>query len=203
MIRTYHCLPSIIALLLPMAAVAIETNILDIAKTHPLGVTVNGVPAKYGDPDLAKAADALADVSRPWTVPKIIEICQSDSAAWLRKLQHQRDIKSDNMWDGWEKEQKRCEHLVHLLSASRDPRVAVLFGKALDSPDWPDVPAAIAMIQGLYDYFFHDPKYHRLPAKDDGPYVSTNLLPEEERRVRLWWKLNKEDLESSVKAQFK
>jgi len=62
-----------------------ERDILDMAKERPLGITVNGIPAKYGDPDLAAAVDGLAIIPHPWTVPKMIELFHKETSAWLHK----------------------------------------------------------------------------------------------------------------------
>lgn len=187
-------------MLLAAASSAAERDILEIAKEHPLRISVNGVPANYGDPQLAAAVDALVDIPRPWTVPAIIDVFGKESSAWLRKLQAQIDKKSEVMWEGWEKESKRCGHLATLLAASRDPRAALVLGKALDRPDF---PGGIRVVEGLYNYFLPDPRYHQIHLEHHGPEASTNLYPEMTRRVRLWWTMNKEDLEASAKAEAK
>jgi len=188
---------ALVILLLSVTTFAAERDILDIAKEHPLGITVNNVPAKYGDPDLAKAIDSLGDIPHPWTVPKTIELFQQEIVAWQRKLQHQRDIKSDYMWDGWEREQKRCGYLATLLAASRDPRAAVVLGEDFGTPD---LPGWFEVMTGLLHYFVYDPRYRQLPAEERRPVVSTNLIPIWNREVKLWWELNKKDLEAAATA---
>src|SRR3954464_12428887 len=69
--RAYRILLSLFIVLLPVAASAGERDILEIARERPPKVFVNGVP---GDPKLAAAVDALADIPHPWTVPTIIEV---------------------------------------------------------------------------------------------------------------------------------
>jgi hypothetical protein len=71
MMREYRIFLSLFIVLLPVAASAAERDILEIAKERPPKVFVNGVP---GDPKLAAAVDALADIPHPWTVPTIIEV---------------------------------------------------------------------------------------------------------------------------------
>lgn len=197
--RAIPILFSLLLVLRQVAASGAERDILEIAKERPMNVTVNGVPAKYGDPNLAAAVDALGDIPRPWTVPKIIKAFNEESAAWLRKLQAQIDKKSDQMWEGWDRESTRCGHLATLLASSRDPRAAVVLGGALDNR--PEFPGGIRVIDGLYNYFVRDPKYRQLPPETFAPYVSTNFFPEEMRRVKQWWALNEEELKASTKVQ--
>jgi hypothetical protein len=187
-------------ILSPNPGAAVERDILDIAKERPLGTIVNGKPARYGDYDLGKAVDGLADIPHPWTVPKIAELFEKETTAWLLKLQHARKIKGEDMWNGWENKRKRCGYLATLLAASRDPRAALVLGKSLENPD---SPGDIEAITGLLHYFVNDPRYHQLPADKDEPLASTNLIPIFDRMVRQWWKLNKEDLEASAKASSK
>ena len=199
--RAIQILLSLFLGLRPVAASAAERDILEIAKEQPLNVTVNGVPAKYGDPNLAAAVAALGDIPHPWTVPKIIEIFHAESTEWLRKLQVQIDKKSDQMWEGWEPESKRCGHLATLLASSRDPRAAVVLGSVLNNTEFPD---GIRVSEGLYSYFLPDPHYHNLPPeKPDGPRAYTNFYPEMTRQVKQWWAINKVELKASTKAQSK
>jgi hypothetical protein len=58
--------PPVIA---PPRAAEPERDILEMAKDRSLNVIVGGTPARYGDPELAIAVDALAGVPHPWTVP--------------------------------------------------------------------------------------------------------------------------------------
>lgn len=199
--RTVQILISLFLILQHANASDAERDIMEIAKERPLNVTVNGVPAKYGDPTLDAAVDALGDIPRPWTVPKIIEVFNAETAAWLRKFQAQIDKKSEQMWEGSDREEKRCGYLATLLAASRDPRAAVVLGAALDNR--PEFPGAICVFDGLYYYFVRDPAYRQLPTETFAPYFSTNLFPEEMRRVEQWWALNKEELKASTKVPSK
>jgi hypothetical protein len=204
--RTIQILISLFLVLQQVTASGAERDILEIVKEHPLNATVNGVPAKYGDPYLAAAVDALGDIPRPWTVPKIIEIFRSESDEWLRKLQAKIDRKSDQMWKGLEPAGKRCGHLATLLASSGDPRAAVVLGSVLDNPqfDNPQFPLTVrgSVIKGLSDYFLRDPRYHQLP-KPDGPPRLIMVVDPEISRVKQWWAINKEDLKASTEAQSK
>jgi len=180
---------------LTAASCATERDILEIAKEHPLGISFNGVPAQYGDPDLAKAVDALADIPHPWTVPIIIEAFEKESSAWLRKLKTQVDEKNNQMWDGWRNEQDRCGHLATLLTASRDPRAAVALGQTLNTPMF---PGELQVVTGLYRYVLGDPRFQRLPPT--GPEFSTDFFVKESRDVKLWWKINKDAVVALAKA---
>ena len=191
--RAFLILFSLFLILLAVdASAAAERDIMEIARERPLHITVNGDPAKYGDPNLAAAVDALEDIPQPWTVPAIIEVFDKESSAWLRKLQAQVDKGSDQMWEGWEKESKRCGHLATLLAASRDPRAALVLGQALENPQ---SPGGVRVLEGLFHYFLPDPRYHQIHLEVHGPQAYTNFYPEMGRRVRLWWTMNKEDLE--------
>ena len=151
----------VIFFLRAVAAPAMEADILETAEGRPLGILVDGKPAKYGDPQLADAVDALSDISRPWTVPKIIGLFKRDTSEWLRKFEKAKAEKADRMWKGSEQEAKRCGQLATILAASRDRRAAVVLGEAMDNV--PEFPGLEKVMIGLYDYFLPDPRYQRLP----------------------------------------
>ena len=199
--RAIQILLSLFCVLRQLIALGAERDILEIAKERPLNVTVNGVPAQYGDPNLAAAVGALVDIPHPWTVPKMIAVFDKESAVWLRKLQAQIDKKSDQMWEGWERESERCGHLATLLASSRDPRAALVLGGALDNR--PEFPGGIRVIEGLYRYFLPDRRYRQLPPEKTEIRVYTNVYIEMSRQVKQWWTINKEELKASAKAQSK
>jgi hypothetical protein len=167
--------------------VAAEKDILEIARAHSFDV-IDGN---------ANLASVLADIPHPWSVPKIIDLFQKNSTTWLAKLQHQWDIKSEDMWDGWQNEEKRCGYLATLLALSRDPRAAVVLGKSIEDPDCPGYLEAMV---GLLNNFVGDSRYHQLPAENGDPEASIQIW---DREVKAWWKLNKADLEVSIKASTK
>ncbi len=55
------------------------------ADSHPPMVIPPWKSLKYVDPALAKATEALADIPKPWTVPKLIQIFTGESNAWMRR----------------------------------------------------------------------------------------------------------------------
>jgi hypothetical protein len=151
-----------------------EPDIMELVQVNPLNITTSAGKPKYGDPDLDEAVYALADIPRPWTVPKIIEAF------------------NHSPWD-----EERRSHLATLLAASRDPRAAVILIKALEYHSTAIVHHSRT---GLYYYFLPDARYRRLPPdpKEQGIHFYTNFIPEMDRRVRAWWALNKDDITSSI-----
>ena len=83
-------------------------------------------PTEYGDPELDKAAIALRDLDRPWTLEKILAAYESEKAL------------------------ERRVSLLRVLAASRDPRVAVMLHK-LVSDDSLDI--RLAALGGLWDHY--------------------------------------------------
>ena len=84
-----------------------ERDTLQLVGEDPLNIRTDGRVARYGDPYLANAVDRLADVPRPWTVPKLAHLFETDSRAWLRKLQESRDRRDTDMWPRSDEEQHR------------------------------------------------------------------------------------------------
>jgi len=165
-----------------------EPDILELVKVNPL-TTSAGNP-KYGVPDLDQAVDALADIPRPWTVPKIIEAF--NNSPWMQDFR----LHGAGGVSGWGKDAERQSHMATLLAASRDPRAAPILIKALEYPSTTIVSHAR---QGLYYCFLPDARYHRLPPdpEKEGIHFYTNFIPEMDRQVRAWWALNKDELTSS------
>jgi hypothetical protein len=175
-----------------------ESDILDLAKRKPLQITVDDKPAKFGDPRLAEAIEALTDLPRPCTVPATIKIFEQESHVWLRKLKQREDEKNPQMWAGWEQEAERCGHFATLLAASRDPRAAVALCRTLDNPTFPG-GIRVRVIDGLYNYFLSDARFHKVPPEHTGVYAGdfTQIV----RQVKKWWALNKSDLEMRVEGR--
>lgn len=83
-------------------------------------------PTEYGDPALDKAAIALRDIDRPWTLEKILAAYESEEAL------------------------ERRVSLLRVLAASRDPHVAVML-HGLVSDDSFDI--RLAALGGLWDHY--------------------------------------------------
>lgn len=115
----------------PAADRPAPVDILEAAASYPDRVTSyrdstgRMVPAKYGDPDLDRAAEALSDIERPWTVEKILGKFESET------------------------ESCRRAHLIRVLAASRDPRAALLLHGLLDDPS---LDIRMAALRGLWDH---------------------------------------------------
>jgi hypothetical protein len=162
-------------LMLQVCLRADEADILTTAEAHPLGVVTSAGKAKYGDPDVDAAVEALADIPHPWTVPKMLDLFE----------------KSD-----WRKNEARQARLATILAASRDPRVVPVLIKAMD---YDSTEIRLRARMGLYYYFLFDKRFHEIPLDEDStPKFYTNFIPEMDRRVRAWWELNKEKLTATA-----
>jgi hypothetical protein len=81
---------------------------------------------KYGDPVLDRAADALSDIARPWTLGTILKAYEAET-----------DLA------------RRC-HLLRAMAASRDPRMAIQLHDLLDDES---LDIRMAALSGLWDHF--------------------------------------------------
>src|SRR5207247_454792 len=120
-----------------LPASAEEQDILKAVLKNPLGITTDGKPAKYGDPNLDMAVKGLSDISQPWTVPKLAKIFNSESSEWVRKIKQLITEKKNQMWASSSDEDRRIAHLARVLAASRDPRAALTLGNVLKTEDFP------------------------------------------------------------------
>ena len=103
---------AVVDLLASVGGAATRDDILDRASQRPSRQSRTGddgrpVFPKYGHFLVDAAADALADISRPWTVDKMIRLYQQ------------------------EKDPERAAHILLILAASRDPRAAIILGEDL------------------------------------------------------------------------
>ncbi len=107
-------------------------DILQVAASYPDRTTFfrdsagSMVAPKYGDPMLDRAAEALSDIARPWTLKKI-------------QMAYESETELD----------RRC-HLLRALAASRDPRVAI---RLHDLQGDPSLEIRMAALTGLWDHF--------------------------------------------------
>jgi len=178
------------------AAPAGEPDIMDLAKRNPLQISVDGKPARFGDPQLAQAVDALVDLPHPWTVPGIIKLFEQESDLWIRKLKQRRDEHNPHLWEGSREESKRCGHLATLLASSRDSRSAVALCRTIDQET--TFIDGIRVFEGVYHYFARDERYKQVAPEHTGTFFTMNFYPEMIRHVKKWWALNKSDLEATA-----
>jgi len=110
------------------ASIKVEPDILEFAERHPLGFSTSAGPAKYGDPELAKAVERLTDIPRPWTVPRILVLFEEIKQSWDT---HDQDGKA------FERYRQRSGDLARVLASSRDPRAALALGRAMETSNFP------------------------------------------------------------------
>lgn len=111
-----------------------DRDILEYVQANSLGIQIQEPggrwrEAKYGDPWLERAVQAIGARPRPWTVPKVL--------GWYAAAQ----------------DSTTRAHLLRILAASRDPRGAVVLGSALSDTD---IAVRIAAIDGLAHYFVRE-----------------------------------------------
>jgi hypothetical protein len=168
-------------------ALGAEKDILESALKNPLlGRLHNGKSVKYGNPNLIAAEKALTNVSKPWTVPKIVRIYLKEKALWMDKLKERIKNNNPEMWPTARAESKRMAHLATVLGASRDPRAAF----ALESGIAEDrLVGGFSAIEAIHDYFLKLPCYKQLPP---GKPSAGNIGPDMARDAKLWLRLNRE-----------
>jgi hypothetical protein len=188
--------------LTPLRVWSDEQDILTSLKGHELGFLVQDpqshhpVPAKYGDPHLAKAEQVLSDIPRPWTVPKMIAIFKKDRAEWWRKIAaipRERAAESTEMQFKWD---DRCQALTRVLAASRDARAAVVLGEG--SEKWS--PEQFYMIDAMFDYFVGDMYYGLPPDAKERKWETGNMLELTYPATKRWWNDNKARLKKEAAA---
>jgi hypothetical protein len=135
------------------------------------------VPAKYGDPGLARAEQDLSDIPRPWTVPKMIAIFKKGQPQCVQ-------------------EPARCESLARVLAASRDPRAAVALGDTFGR--W--YPDQALVIQAFFDYFVKDMYYGLAPDDKNRSLETGNLFDFTIPATTRWWNDNKARLQKESAA---
>ena len=178
-----------------------EEDILEIAQRHPLHIISSAGPVKYGDPDLDDAVAGLSDIPHPWTVSKIIAAFEDERREWAQKMELRERGANSFTEAQYEEECKRLRRLAMLLAASRDPRAAVALEKAYDEkPHFEFLKGRV--MRGLYSYFLSDPRYRSLPKEEEDTEVRfySNFLPEMNRRVLAWRKLNDEELKKAMET---
>lgn len=117
------------------------------------------IKSKYGDSQLDAAVKTLKKYPRPWTVSKTINWYTTttklnERLAWIR-----------------------------VLAASRNPKAALVLGKALDESG----PICIAASYGLHHYFIKN-----------SFYMNTESAI---AKAQQWWLANKTQLEKDVQPQ--
>jgi hypothetical protein len=140
-----------------------EIDILTFADTHKRVVLVENSRGrkhkpKYGDPYLEEAAKKFKKYPRPWTVPKVIEWYSAT------KVMNERLL--------W----------LRVLSASTDPRAALVLGEAMKEPGQITWTAGYC----LQDYFI---KIYLGYTDTESTLIS----------AQKWWKENKVRLEEEAK----
>ena len=168
----------------------------------PLTWTVNGIVVTHGDPFLVKAAQALADLPQPVTVPDLIQAFTEESNEWMQRARQVQATGPDDpdrsRWRISAAEDHRIGDLARVLAASRDPRAAVALGNVLDTPNFPFYGRSGAY-RGLFDYFVHDLGYGLPPEQRDKiPEEFTNVLPWEDAAARRWWMANKANCQAAA-----
>jgi hypothetical protein len=191
------CLTSVAGLTLSPQAV--ENDILATAAANPLGMTVNGKPARYGDLYLEQAVNGLPDIPMPWTVPKMVGIYERERDVWLQQFQQAIDLRSNRLWPNWKAESDRCGYLARVLAASQDPRAAVALGTTLDETK--DTTIWGSAERGLFDYFVRDMDYALPPEQRHHGILAGSFLVEESAAVERWWVANKDALQKQVEAR--
>lgn len=185
----------LIGLVTALAAVAVhaqDVDILDAVLQNPRGVTVDGVPVRFGDPELDAAELALRDLlPRPWTVGRIVPLFEA-SARLARSPGNAEDASAAEEWSAL------MMHLGRILASSRDSRAAVALGLVLEGER---LPAMCAIATAFWDYFGNGAGYQPLPEQpEQGVMASTNACPSEIDRARRWFQLNRQVLSRQVGA---
>jgi hypothetical protein len=177
---------------LPLSPQAVEKDILATAEANPLGMTVNGKPAKYGDLYLERAVNGLPDIPMPWTVPKMVGIYERERDVWLQHFQQAIDLRGNRLAPNWKAESDRCGYLARVLAASQDPRAAVTLGATLDKSE--NTTIWDSAERGLFDYFVRDMDYGLPPEQRHHGILPGSFLVEESAAVGRWWVANKDAL---------
>jgi hypothetical protein len=175
-----------------------ERDILELSQERALDVSVGGIRARYGDPELATAVDALAGVPHPWTVPQMIKMFEEASGSWLRRVAQDRVTLPSAVGSPRDSEYLRCEQLARVLAASRDPRAALTLGKTIDGKEVQDIPGGGRILDALYDYFVGDINYG-LPPEQWLGIVSGHRYDYTWPAVRRWWATNRVRLEAQIR----
>jgi hypothetical protein len=147
---------------------------------------VAATPPNERDTRVDRFPEELADIPRPWTVPKILDLFRKYSYRPYSDVQP----KGEETWFKWKNDQIRQADLALLLAASRDPRVVPVLIKAKDSQS---AYIMINALAGRDEYFLPDKRFHQLPPKKNPPQWHLNAIPEMRADVEAWWQLNKDD----------
>jgi hypothetical protein len=189
--RRYRLLVGFVVALTVVAVHAQDVDILDAVLQNPRDTTVNGVPVRFGDPDLDAAELALHDLlPRPWTVGRLVPLFEAAAAQTGRAFESDADPRA------YEESSALMRHLGSVLAASRDARAAAALGLVLEGERF---PAMCPLAMALRSYFGTGAGYQPLP-EPPGIRAFTNACPYEMDRARRWFQLNRRELERRTGA---